>query len=485
MKTLYDLLIIGGGINGTAIARAAAVAGKTVLLVEKDDLAQATSSASTKLMHGGLRYLEYYEFKLVREALKERAIMLRTAPHLVRPLEFRLPLGANQRPWWMVRAGLLLYDLFAWGGGLPRARGVTLNTPELKGQLHKGFSYYDGWVDDARLVVMNARDAADCGADIAPHTLFDSAQRTDDLWTAHLSDQHGEHTVQARMLVNAAGPWVDRVLSAGLGLGDKPYSRLVRGSHIIVRRCISGDNAWLLQQPDGRIVFAIPYLDDFTLIGTTDVPVAQAEEAHISDAERAYLITAANLYLRSPLSDADIVAHYAGVRPLFDDGVGDAKAVSRDYHLALHAEGAPVLTVFGGKITTARHLAAEALKALGISGGDTTKRPLPGGDIADFAAFMAEVQSRWPFLEPRTALRMARAYGTRIATVLGNAQCLDDLGQHFGAGLTAREVNYLVAQEWACSAEDILWRRSKLGMFMQSHEVASLSAAFAVGEQLI
>jgi glycerol-3-phosphate dehydrogenase len=477
----YDMVIVGGGVNGTAIARAAAVAGKTVILVEKDDLAQATSSASTKLMHGGLRYLEYYEFKLVHEALKERAVMLRAAPHLVYPLEFRLPHDPKVRPWWMVRAGLLLYDMFALGGGLPRSRPVKLDDPNLRTSARNGFSYYDGWVDDSRLVVLNARDAADLGAEIATHTRFVSAVREADVWHVKLADDQHEWVVTARMFINAAGPWVDRVLREGLGINNAGQSRLVRGSHIIVRRCLSGDHAWLLQQPDGRVVFAIPYLDDFTLIGTTDVPVDKAEDAHISDAERDYLIAAANLYLQTQLTRADIVGDYSGIRPLFDDGEGDAKAVSRDYHLEMNTSGATLLSVFGGKITTARHLAEVALSKLGIAGGDTRKRPIPGGDMANFSNFLVQVKSRWPFLGDERALRMARAYGTRIDRISGDATSNDDLGIDFGAGLTQREVDYLVSAEWARSTDDILWRRSKLGMQFTPEQVDRLAAYLNAG----
>ncbi len=477
--TRYDMLIIGGGVNGTAIARAAAVAGKSVLLVEKDDLAQATSSASTKLMHGGLRYLEYYEFKLVREALLERAVMLRTAPHLVSPLEFRLPHDKSVRPWWMVRAGLLLYDLFALGGGLPRSRAVKMNDPELKMSARNGFSYYDGWVDDARLVVLNARDAADLGAEIATRTRFVSAKRCDVAWSAIIEGEVGRRVVQARTLINAGGPWVDRVLREGLGINNASGSKLVRGSHIIVKRCIGGDYAWMFQQPDGRIVFAIPYLDDFTLIGTTDVPVECAEDDSISTDERAYLIAAANLYLQKPLIDSDIVSHYSGIRPLFDDGAGDAKAVSRDYHLELDSTAAPLLSVFGGKITTARHLAEVALVKLGLKEGSTRKRPLPGGDFTSFAAFFAGVRQRWPFLSAETAERMAHAYGTRVERVLGDATTQADLGTDFGYGLMQREVDYLVKNEWAQTTDDILWRRTKLGMRLTAAQVAHLATYLA------
>jgi glycerol-3-phosphate dehydrogenase len=475
MPDLYDMLIVGGGVNGTAIARAAAVAGQRVLLVEQGDLAQGTSSASTKLMHGGLRYLEYYEFKLVREALAERAVMLRTAPHIVRPLEFRLPHMPAMRPWPIVRMGLWLYDLFALGGGLPRSRGIRLDDPALMQDGGRGFSYWDGWVDDARLVVLNALDAAEAGADIRTRTRLELAQRQTDLWTVTLRDTTGEHQVAAKTIVNAAGPWVEQVLHDRLGQKDGSHIRLVRGCHIVVKRCLSGDHAWMLQQPDGRIVFAIPYLDNFTLIGTTEVTVDDPTDTAIAPTEIAYLLDAANRYLRTPLHEDSIVGSYGGIRPLVDDGIQAASAVSRDYRLELDQKGALLLSVFGGKITTARHLAQAALDRLGIAGGDTSKRPLPGGDIAVFGAFLASVRDRWPFLDEPVARRMAQAYGNRIGALLGDANTLNDLGTDFGEGLRAREVDYLIRHEWARSADDIIWRRTKLGYYLSPAQIEQLS----------
>lgn len=472
----YDLLVVGGGINGASIARAAAVAGKRVLLVEQGDLAQATSSASTKLMHGGLRYLEYYEFKLVRESLAERAVMLRTAPHIVRPLEFRLPHAPSMRPWPIVRLGLWLYDLFSLGGGLPRSRTIRLKDPYLQSEGRRGFSYWDGWVDDARLVVLNALDAHEAGASIATRTRLLSAQRGTDHWTARLEEGARQYSVQARAIVNAAGPWVEEVLHERLGANDGSRTRLVRGSHIVVKRCLGGDHAWLLQQPDGRIVFAIPYLDDFTLIGTTDIAVSNAGEDRISQEEVDYLLGAANRYLRTPINADAIVGDYAGIRPLVDDGTDAASAVTRDYRLELDEDGAPLLSIFGGKITTARHLAEVAMERLGVTGGTTRERPLPGGEFGNFPALLHEVCRRWPFLGDRTAKRVVRAYGTRIANILGDAAATADLGQDFGAGLHAREVDYLVQHEWARSADDILWRRSKLGYALSSEQISALDA---------
>lgn len=472
----YDLLVIGGGINGTAIARAAAVAGLQVLLVEQGDLAQATSSASTKLMHGGLRYLEQYEFKLVHESLSERAIMLRTAPHLVHPLEFRIPHVGGMRPWPIMRIGLWLYDLLAWRGSLPRSRSLTLDDPALRDVRGRGFGYWDARVDDARLVVANALDAEELGATILTRTRCVSGQVGVEGWTVALQAGAREWTVSAGMIVNATGPWVEQLLQSGFARQTASRLRLVRGSHIIVPRCFAGEHAWLFQQGDGRVVFAIPYQRDFTLIGTTDVPVAEPGEAQVSPDEVDYLLAAANRYRRDPLGTADVVGSYAGIRALFDDGSGSASAVSRDYHLDLDSSGPPLLSVFGGKITTARHLAQVVLDRLGIDGGDTIHRPLPGGDIADWGVFLDRAAQRWPFIAQGDLERMAQAYGTRMALLLGDAQSCDDLGQHFGAGLHVREVDYLMRSEWARSAEDIAWRRSKLGLWLTAAEMRALAA---------
>jgi glycerol-3-phosphate dehydrogenase len=339
----------------------------------------------------------------------------------------------------------------------------------------RGFSYWDGWVDDARLVVLNAVDACNVGAAIRTRTKLVSAARTDDRWTVRLRDAGGESEVSARILINAAGPWVERVLHEALGVEGRGHVKLVRGSHIVVPRRLGGDHAWLLQQPDGRVVFAIPYLDDYMLIGTTDVPVDRPEDAHISAEEIDYLCAAANLYLREPIGPRDLVGHYAGIRPLFDDGEKAASAVSRDYRLELDEQGAPLLSVFGGKITTARHLAYVALARLGLS-ADTRDRPLPGGDFVDFDAELARVRRRWPFLDAATSARLLRAYGTQIYRIFDRVTTVYELGCDFGAGLTAREVDYLVREEWAVTADDILWRRTKMGYRLSQEQVAALSA---------
>jgi glycerol-3-phosphate dehydrogenase len=437
----FDLLVVGGGINGSAIARDAAIRGARVLLVEKDDLAQHTSSASSKLIHGGLRYLEYYEFRLVREALKERQILLRTAPHIVRPLSFVLPHGAGMRPWWMIRTGLGLYDLLAWGGTLPRSRAVGSGEqlfrapllPQTSGRLAL---YWDAWVDDARLVALNALDAAERGAEIATRTELLSARREGEVWKISLS---GGRQVMAGTIVNAAGPWVAEALHR-LSESSVGRVRLIKGSHIVVPRLSDGDHAYILQQPDGRVVFALPYEGRFTLVGTTDIPVDAPQDAVISPAEIDYLCAAANRYFQRQIAPPDVVWSYSGVRSLFDDGAADAKAVTRDYRLELDTDpGAKLLSVFGGKITTARALAEEALDLLGVKGRKSTSwSALPGGDIYDdFNSWLETL----PWLPQPLLARLARAYGTRMRALLGEATRLKDLGRHFGAGLYEAEIN--------------------------------------------
>jgi len=467
-----DLLIVGGGVNGCGIARDAAGRGLTVLLVEQDDLAGHTSSASTKLIHGGLRYLEYYEFRLVREALIEREKLLGIAPHIIWPLRFVMPMPPTGRPGWMIRLGLFLYDHLGGRGSLPGSEGVSLKGPlgaGIKPGLSRGFAYSDCWVQDSRLVVLNALDARERGADIRTRTRFLGATRDGEGWAATLADAGGEHRVRARAIVNAAGPWVDHVVGAARGAHPERPPRLVKGSHIIVPRLFVGEHAYILQNPDKRIVFAIPYERDFTLIGTTDVAWHDDPAAPVISAEEtAYLCESVSRYFETPVRPQDVVHSYAGVRPLFDDGSASASAVTRDYVLKLgEEEGPQIVSVFGGKITTYRRLAEHALEKLApflpkMDAPWTDSVPLPGGDIGDFEAFLADVRRRWPFLSERTAWRLARAYGSRIDRVLGDAASPAELGEDLGGGLHAREVDYLVATEWARTAEDILWRRSKL-----------------------
>ena len=474
---IHDLLIIGGGINGTAIARDAAMGGSSVLLVEKDDLASHTSSASTKLIHGGLRYLEYYEFKLVRDALKERERLLRAAPHLIYPMQFVLPHEHAVRPWWLVRIGLLLYDTIGGRISLPRSRSLRKSDTAFLKPLQrpgKGFVYSDAWVDDARLVVLNAIDAARHGAEIVTRTALLSARREGDVWRAELT---GGRTVEARNLVNAAGPWVAEALAL-TGANARSGVRLIKGSHIVVPRLFDHHQAYMLQQPDRRIVFAIAYEGDKTLIGTTDVPVETPEDAKISVDEIEYLCAAANRHFIKQIGPADVVRTYSGVRPLYDDGASEAKAVTRDYVLELDNNGPPLLSVFGGKITTARHLAEEAIEKLGLKPGGTREAVFPGGDIDHFDAFLADVRRRYPFLGAHQSHRMARAYGLMLHDFVA-----PDMGEDFGGGLTAREVDWLVTHEWARSVDDVIWRRTKLGLVLNEEQLARLTSYMSPSRQ--
>ncbi|HEX8192643.1 MAG TPA: glycerol-3-phosphate dehydrogenase [Allosphingosinicella sp.] len=471
----FDLLVIGGGINGTAIARDAAGRGLSVLLVEKDDLAAHTSSASSKLAHGGLRYLERYELRLVREALAERETLLRNAPHIVRPLRFILPVTKGMRPRWMLRLGLLLYDLLALRGSLPRSRGVSpydaARAPLKGGDRLPLLSYWDAWADDARLVALNALDAAERGAEIATRTEFLSARRRDGLWHASLS---GGREATAAHIVNAAGPWVAEVLGSRIGENSEARARLVRGSHIVVPALWDGGHAYILQQPDGRVVFALPF-EGATMIGTTDVPADGPGDATASESEIAYLCAAANLYFDRQLSPGDVVWSFAGVRALWDDGAADPEDVTRNYRLELD-EG--LLSVFGGKLTTARALASEALDRLGVAGLKFSRTsPLPGGDVLPpFLTWLDEV-GRW--MEPELLDRLSRAYGTRMQEIVGEATRMEHLGRHFGAGLHEAELRYLRDREFARTADDVLWRRTKLGLRFTAAERAALERWFA------
>ena len=479
---IFDLVVVGGGINGTGIARDAAGRGLSVLLLEQGDLAGATSSASTKLIHGGLRYLEHYEFRLVRESLAEREVLLRAAPHIVWPLRFVLPHHAGLRPWWMVRAGLFLYDHLGGRRILPPTRVVDLrNDPvgaPLRSAFTSGFEYSECWVDDARLVVLNARDAASRGADIRTRTACVSARPVDRVWSLGLSA--GED-VRARVLVNAAGPWVSKFLSGALGHNAPTRVRMVKGSHIVVRRLFQHDRCYIFQNRDGRICFAIPYERDFTLIGTTDEDYdGDPYAASVSADEEAYLLSAVGSYLRTPIDPSSIVWRYAGVRPLRDEGSGKAQEATRDYVLEL--EGSPpVLSVFGGKITTYRRLAEAAMARLagffpGLPRAWTAGASLPGGDfpVDGAPALRDSLLGRYPFLARETADRFVRSYGTLTREMLGDARTADDLGRVVGADLTEREVAWLVRTEWARTADDILWRRSKLGLRFGVQERAAL-----------
>lgn len=487
----FDLLVVGGGVNGAGIARDAAGRGLSVLLVEQNDLASATSSASTKLVHGGLRYLEYYEFKLVREALEERETLLAMAPHIIWPLRFVLPHAHATRPAWLVRLGLFLYDHLGGRKRLPGSRGLNLKSaPEgaaLKPEYGKAFVYSDCWVDDARLVTLNALDAHERGATVETRTKLVSARRLGAAWEARLKPVDGpERTVRARAIVNAAGPWVSEVLTGALSVKTGSGARLIKGSHIVVPRLFEGDQAYMLQNPDRRIVFAIPYEDRFTLIGTTDVAWdAPPGPAKISAEEVDYLCESINRYFAHPIAPSDVVWSYAGVRPLFDDHADNASAVTRDYVLEVDASNgeAPVLSVFGGKITTYRHLADQAMSRLASffpkAGPSWTQGAvLPGGDLPDLdrAALARALRAEFPFLSEDLAARWARSYGTRARAIVADARSLADLGEAFGAGLYAAEIDYLVSIEWARTAEDILYRRTKLGLHLPPDGAARVEA---------
>ncbi len=496
LSDTIDLLVIGGGINGAGIARDAAGRGHSVVLCEQDDLARHTSSASTKLIHGGLRYLEQGRLRLVRDALAEREVLLRAAPHIIRPLRFVLPHDTARRPAWLLRLGLWLYDTLGGRTRLPPTAKVDLRAAPhagvLRDHLKIGFEYSDCWVDDARLVVLCALDASERGAEILTRTRFVSAERLGDRWRATLEGADGaKTTLQARALVNAAGPWVGAVLKGAHATGAHAAPRLVKGSHIVTRRLYDGDHAYIFQTADKRVIFAIPFEHDYTLIGTTDVPFEAAPGAvEISPGEIDYLCRAASAYFSAPVRPEQVVWSYAGVRPLYDDARDDPSSVSRDYVLALDAPpaAAPLLSVLGGKITTFRKLAEQALDTLSpflgrARGAWTADAPLPGGDMpnADFAAYAAKTQARYPWLPAALCDRLARAYGTRLPILLGDAESLDDLGHDFGAGLTEAELRYLTVHEWARTADDILWRRTKRGLHLSADQRATVAAWLATG----
>jgi glycerol-3-phosphate dehydrogenase len=479
-----DLLVVGGGINGAGIARDAAGRGLSVMLVERDDLASHTSSWSSKLIHGGLRYLEYYEFRLVREALIEREVLLRAAPHIIWPLTFVLPHSPEQRPAWLVRLGLFLYDHLGGRKILPGSTGVNLSAPgpygdPLQDWVTQGFTYSDCWVMDSRLVVLNAMDAKERGAEVLTRTECVKAWREGDHWLADLKDTRtGEQRrVAARGLVNAAGPWVSRFLKDGLGQDTaKKRVRLIKGSHIVVPKLHDGSHPYILQNTDKRIVFVIPYEGAYSLIGTTDLEYTGDPKAPtISPEEIDYLCSVVNRYFKRQVTAADIVWSYAGVRPLFDDAKGEASAVTRDYVFDLDGgDGVPpLLSIFGGKLTTYRKLAEHAMERIAPlldckAGVWTAGAALPGGDIqdADFERFLEGFQAEHPWLPGPLARRLARAYGSRARLIVDGRQGLNDLGQNLGGDLFEAELDYLVAHEWALAAEDVLWRRSKLGLHL-------------------
>lgn len=492
---MLDLLVVGGGINGTGIARDAAGRGMSVLLCEKDDLAEHTSSSSTKLIHGGLRYLEHYDFALVRKALMEREVLLRAAPHIIWPMRFVLPHHKELRPAWLIRLGLFLYDYIGGRKVLPPTKVLRRASSDkfapLEARFKLAFEYSDCWVDDARLTVLNAVDAGERGAQIAVGTECVALQRAQDHWTATLREKDGAtRTIKARAVVNAAGPWVDDVVDQAFETKKNQRVRLVKGSHIIVNKQFEGAHAYFFQNADERIIFAIPYEDEtYTLIGTTDVPFAgDNDQVVISEDEIEYLCKAASEYLEKDIAPSDVVSTYSGVRPLYDDQSADASAVTRDYVLSLDEEGgAPILSVYGGKITTYRKLAEHAMKILDPfvkSAGKlwTETAPLPGGDMpgADFEAYFNVQKKAYSWLPENVLLRMLRVYGTRLAKVLEGVSDVAGLGQHYGAGLYHKEVEYLRTYEYARKADDILFRRTKLGLHMSGEEVEAFRASMRV-----
>jgi glycerol-3-phosphate dehydrogenase len=491
MAEPFDLLIVGGGINGTAIARDAAGRGLRVLLCERGDLGEGTSSRSSKLIHGGLRYLEHYEFRLVREALIEREVLLRLAPHIVRPMRFVLPHGPGQRPAWLIRAGLLFYDHLGARRRLAASHRIDLRESvegePLDERFHVAFVYADCWTDDARLVVLNALDAAGRGATVKVRTEVTAAHREPNGWRVALHGADGVAAeVRARVLVNAAGPWVDRVQAAALGSEASPRARLVKGSHLVIGKFWRGEHAYILQNDDRRVVFVIPYEQCFALIGTTDVDFDGApQDAAIDDAERDYLLRALNRHFRRPLSAADVLGSYSGVRALYDDGTAAPSEVTRDYVLKVDtgAECVPLLAVYGGKITTHRRLAEQALDRLRPylpphGGRWTATCPLPGGDLpgGELGAYARDLRARCPWLEPELADHYARLYGTRADQLLDGAGSAADLGRHFGGLLYGREAEFLIRSEWALTPADILQRRTKHGLHLSDQEQAAFSA---------
>ncbi len=484
----YDLVVIGGGINGAGIARDAAGRGLKVLLCEKGDLAQGTSSRSGKYIHGGLRYLEYYEFRLVREALTEREVLLKAAPHIIWPMRLVLPHSPEQRPAWLIRLGLFLYDHLGKRETLPGCRRIDLRRdPEgaiIRDAFKTGFEYSDCWVDDARLVVLNAIDARDRGATILTRMEAMSARREEGLWQVDLRGSEGGRRVTARALVNAAGPWVQDVLGHVSGVNSNRRVRLVKGSHIVVPKFWDGPQAYLFQNDDKRVIFVNPYQDNLCLIGTTDIPYeGTPEDVAIDDREIDYLLAVVNRYSRKELKRADIIQAFSGVRPLYDDNAANPSAVTRDYVFDIDGgEGMPpLLSIFGGKITTYRKLAEHALEKLKpyfptMSGDWTATAHLPGGDLGaqNFEVFLGDLARRYPWLPAPLASHYARLYGSMAHGLLAGAHSVGDLGRHFGGLLYEREIGYLREAEWAQTAEDILERRTKHGLHLSPAETGAV-----------
>lgn len=481
----FDVVVVGGGVNGAGIAMDAAGRGLRVLLCEMNDLASATSSSSSKLIHGGLRYLEHYEFRLVREALGERESLLRNAPHIMWPLRFHLPHRPHLRPAWLIRSGLFLYDHLAKREMLPGSRSIQFGSSDpLKSDIVKGFEYSDGWADDARLVVLAAKKAEQCGAEIMTRTKCVRADRGAHEWQVTLRDMvsNDERVISSKVIVNAAGPWVSSLFGDSLGMTAPKTIRMVKGSHIVVPRLNRDQEAYILQNEDERIVFVIPYEDEFSLVGTTDVEYeGNPSDARISPEETEYLLAIVNDHFKRQLKPGDVIWSYSGVRPLMDDEEGDAKKASRDYSFEVSQEEnlAPLISVFGGKLTTYRKLAEAATNRLcqlfpNAGAAWTKNASLPGGDFNGHEALETRLREDFPWLDEGLLKRFVRTYGTLSYDILTRCRCMDDLGTCFGGNLHAAEVDYLVRHEWAMTAQDILWRRTKQGLYASEQDVASL-----------
>lgn len=492
---VQDILVVGGGINGVGIALDAAGRGLSVSLCEMHDLGAATSSNSSKLIHGGLRYLEHYEFRLVREALAEREVLLNKAPHIMWPLRFRLPHRPHLRPAWMIRIGLFLYDNLSKLKTLEGSKGVRFDASSpLVNEIRKGFEYSDAWVDDARLVVLNAVAAKQKGANIYTHTRCVHAERQEGLWHVTLEDQiTGQQQIcKARALVNAAGPWVAGFFKDALAEQAPKQIRMVKGSHIVVPKLHDQPEAYILQNEDGRIVFVIPYEEGFSLVGTTDEDYSGApEKSRISDAEIDYLIAISNSHFKNKISRDDIVHTFSGVRPLIDDESTDAQTVTRDYSFEVDNPmgAAPLISVFGGKITTYRKLAESLVDKItdffpNMSGAWTQSASLPGGEFDSPYQLKLDLRIAFPWLPYSVISRYVRCYGTLSYAILQDANSIDSLGRHFGAGLYEKEVDYLVNHEWARTSDDIIWRRTKLGLFLQADGVADLASYLAAMDEM-
>ncbi len=484
---ILDIVVVGGGINGTGTAADAAGRGLKVLLCEQNDLASSTSSNSSKLIHGGLRYLEHYEFRLVREALAEREVLIKNAPHIIKPLQFRLPHQRHLRPSWMIRAGLFLYDNLAKRVTLPSSKGIKfLEDSALVPSIKKGFEYSDGWVDDARLVVLNALSAKENGAEILTRTKCIKAIREDSYWLVTLKDEmtNQERTVKTKAIVNASGPWVAQLFDDALTLKSPQKVRLVKGSHIVVPRIHEEEQAYMLQNADERIIFVIPFEDKFSLIGTTDIEYKEdPSKVKISDEEINYLINITNDYFKNKISRNDIVTTYSGVRPLLDDDAEDAQEVTRDYTLELNDKynKTPILSIFGGKITTYRKLSEAAVDKIedyfpNIGESWTATKALPGGDFTDQQSLSKEMSDQYPWLSNNLIKRYVRSYGTYAYKFLGNGESEADLGEKFTEDLYSAEIDYLIENEWALTLDDVIWRRTKRGLYLNDADKLAIEA---------